>query len=112
MSKIGKRRRTAGSAPDHAHETVSGSRCAQGEPEGHPVGRLLDRQIRALTEAGCIRIFADEKSGKNAEREEPWKALDCLRKSAARCRPVPSASVGLAVAPLAHIANSPLRMHG
>ncbi|MEU3616488.1 recombinase family protein [Streptomyces sp. NPDC006872] len=31
---------------------------------------MLDRQIRALTEAGCIRIFADKKSGKNAEREE------------------------------------------
>jgi DNA invertase Pin-like site-specific DNA recombinase len=40
---------------------------------------LLDRQIRALTEAGCIRIFADKKSGKNAEREELWKALDYLR---------------------------------
>jgi DNA invertase Pin-like site-specific DNA recombinase len=40
---------------------------------------LLDRQIRALTEAGCMRIFADKKSGKNAEREELWKALDFLR---------------------------------
>ena len=28
-------------------------------------GQLLDRQIHALTEAGCIRIFADKKSGKN-----------------------------------------------
>jgi hypothetical protein len=26
-------------------------------------GQLLDRQIHALTEAGCIRIFADKKSG-------------------------------------------------
>ena len=42
-------------------------------------GQLLDRQIHALTEAGCIRIFADKKSGKNAEREELWKALDYLR---------------------------------
>ncbi|MGW3956365.1 recombinase family protein [Streptomyces sp. NPDC004752] len=42
-------------------------------------GQLLDRQIHALTEAGCIRIFADKKSGKNAEREELWKALDFLR---------------------------------
>ncbi|WJE00878.1 recombinase family protein [Streptomyces antimycoticus] len=42
-------------------------------------GQLLDRQIHALTEAGCIRIFADKKSGKNAEREEMWKALDYLR---------------------------------
>jgi DNA invertase Pin-like site-specific DNA recombinase len=42
-------------------------------------GQLLDRQTRALTEAGCSRIFADKKSGKNAEREELWKALDYLR---------------------------------
>ncbi|MFE5586899.1 recombinase family protein [Kitasatospora sp. NPDC056531] len=41
--------------------------------------QLLDRQIHALTEAGCIRIFADKKSGKNAEREELRKALDFLR---------------------------------
>jgi DNA invertase Pin-like site-specific DNA recombinase len=42
-------------------------------------GQLLDRQVHALTEAECIRIFADKKSGKNAEREELWKALDFLR---------------------------------
>ncbi|MEV0322692.1 recombinase family protein [Streptomyces sp. NPDC050658] len=42
-------------------------------------GQLLDRQIHALTEAGCIRIFADKKSGKNADREELWKTLDYLR---------------------------------
>ncbi|MEU6870444.1 recombinase family protein [Streptomyces sp. NPDC088190] len=42
-------------------------------------GQLLDRQIHALTEARCIRIFSDKKSGKNAEREELWKALDYLR---------------------------------
>ena len=40
---------------------------------------FLDRQITALTEAGCIRIFADKKSGKSVEREELWKALDYLR---------------------------------
>ncbi|WP_079034873.1 recombinase family protein [Streptomyces hirsutus] len=34
----------------------------------------------AVTEAGCIRIFTDKKSGKNAEREELRKgALDYLR---------------------------------
>ncbi len=42
-------------------------------------GQLLDRQIAALTAAGCIRVFADKKSGKNVEREELWKALDYLR---------------------------------
>lgn len=42
-------------------------------------GQRPDRQTHALTEAGCIRIFADKKSGKNIEREELWKALDHLR---------------------------------
>ncbi|MFB0617963.1 recombinase family protein [Streptomyces sp. AGS-58] len=44
-----------------------------------PKGQLLGRQIRALTEARCIRIFSDKESGKIAEREELWKALDYLR---------------------------------
>jgi DNA invertase Pin-like site-specific DNA recombinase len=42
-------------------------------------GQNLDRQISALKEAGCARIFTDKKSGKNAEREELWKALDYAR---------------------------------
>ncbi|MFF0109597.1 recombinase family protein [Streptomyces hirsutus] len=42
-------------------------------------GQLLDRQIAALTAAGCVRIFTDKKSGKNAEREELSKCLDYLR---------------------------------
>lgn len=42
-------------------------------------GQYLDRQIAALTAAGCIRVFADRKSGKNIEREELWRALDYLR---------------------------------
>ncbi|WP_327096091.1 recombinase family protein [Nocardia vinacea] len=42
-------------------------------------GQLLDRQIAALTAAGCQRIFTDKKSGKNAEREELWACLDYLR---------------------------------
>ncbi|MFH9871624.1 recombinase family protein [Streptomyces lydicus] len=42
-------------------------------------GQLLDRQIAALNEADCVRVFADKKSGKNAEREELWKALDYVR---------------------------------
>ncbi|MFJ9822236.1 recombinase family protein [Streptomyces sp. NPDC101151] len=49
----------------------------------HQAGRhqrqSLNRQIHALTEAGCIRIFADQNSGKNAEREELRKARDYLR---------------------------------
>jgi DNA invertase Pin-like site-specific DNA recombinase len=39
----------------------------------------LDRQLAALNAAGCLKIFADKKSGKNAEREELSKALDYLR---------------------------------
>ncbi|MEX2974835.1 recombinase family protein [Streptomyces sp. C184] len=44
-----------------------------------PKGQLLDRQIAALEAAGCARIFADKKSGKSAEHEELWAALDYLR---------------------------------
>ncbi|MEU0787582.1 recombinase family protein [Streptomyces sp. NPDC006173] len=42
-------------------------------------GQNLDRQIAALTDCGCAKIFADKKSGKNAEREELWKALEYAR---------------------------------
>lgn len=42
-------------------------------------GQNLDRQIAALTECGCAKIFADKKSGKTVEREELWKALDYAR---------------------------------
>lgn len=49
-------------------------------------GQLLDRQVHALTEAGCIRIFADKKSGKNAKREELRKA------STTSARATPSSS--------------------
>ncbi|WP_031099018.1 recombinase family protein [Streptomyces sp. NRRL S-15] len=42
-------------------------------------GQLLDRQVSALTDAGCARIFTDKLSGKNAERPELWKALDYAR---------------------------------
>ncbi|MET9915210.1 recombinase family protein [Streptomyces sp. NPDC006476] len=42
-------------------------------------GQLLDRQISALEAAGCARIFAEKKSGRNAEREELWKCLDYVR---------------------------------
>ena len=42
-------------------------------------GQLLDRQQRALAEAGCLRIFADKLSGKNANRPELAACLDYLR---------------------------------
>jgi len=39
----------------------------------------LDRQVAALDTAGCIRVFADKKSGKDGDREELRKALDYAR---------------------------------
>ena len=42
-------------------------------------GQILDRQTRALTEAGCIRVFADKLSGKTADRPELAACLDYLR---------------------------------
>ena len=42
-------------------------------------GQLLDRLQHALAEAGCLRIFADKLSGKNADRPEPAACLDYLR---------------------------------
>jgi DNA invertase Pin-like site-specific DNA recombinase len=42
-------------------------------------GQILDRQIRALTEVGCIRVFADKLPGKTADRPELAACLDYLR---------------------------------
>ena len=42
-------------------------------------GQLLDRQQHAVAEAGCLRIFADKLSGKNAGRPELAACLDYLR---------------------------------
>lgn len=39
----------------------------------------LARQFAALEAAGCIRVFADKKSGKDVGREELRRALDYLR---------------------------------
>jgi DNA invertase Pin-like site-specific DNA recombinase len=39
----------------------------------------LDRQIHALTAAGCQKIYTDKKSGKDAERAELWKCLEYMR---------------------------------
>jgi DNA invertase Pin-like site-specific DNA recombinase len=42
-------------------------------------GQNLDRQARALTEAGCIQIFADKQPGKTAGRPELAACLDYVR---------------------------------
>jgi DNA invertase Pin-like site-specific DNA recombinase len=47
--------------------------------ESSTSGQLLDRQMHALAEAGCLRIFADTQSGKTADRPELAACLDYLR---------------------------------
>ncbi|MDL4818663.1 recombinase family protein [Actinomadura opuntiae] len=42
-------------------------------------GQRLDRQLAALEQAGCARIYADKKAGENVERAELWKALEYAR---------------------------------
>ena len=42
-------------------------------------GQLLDRQQHAPAGAGCLRVFADKLSGKNADRPELAACLDYLR---------------------------------
>lgn len=39
----------------------------------------LDRQLHALDGAGCLRVFADKLSGRNADRPELLACLDYLR---------------------------------
>ena len=40
-------------------------------------GQLLDRQQHALAEAGCLRIFADKLSGKDADRPDRPELAAC-----------------------------------
>jgi DNA invertase Pin-like site-specific DNA recombinase len=43
------------------------------------VEQNLDRQITALTDAGCTLIFQEKLSGKNTNRPELTKMIACLR---------------------------------
>jgi DNA invertase Pin-like site-specific DNA recombinase len=42
-------------------------------------GQLLDRQLHALTEVGCIKVFADKQSGRDADRPDLAACLKYLR---------------------------------
>jgi len=41
--------------------------------------QFLDRQTRALAEVGCLRVFAEKRTGRTAERPELQACLDYLR---------------------------------
>ena len=41
--------------------------------------QILDRQTRALAEVGCLRVFAEKRTGRTAERPELQACLDYLR---------------------------------
>ncbi|WP_280212192.1 recombinase family protein [Nocardia cyriacigeorgica] len=62
-----------------ALDPIGGGGALVGYARVSTAGQLLDRQVLALTGAGCQKIFADKKSGKTAEREELWRCLDYLR---------------------------------
>lgn len=42
-------------------------------------GQLLGRQLHALNEVGCIKVFADKQSGRDADRVDLIACLDYLR---------------------------------
>jgi DNA invertase Pin-like site-specific DNA recombinase len=42
-------------------------------------GQLLDRQLRALDEAGCAKVFSDQLSGRDSDRPELQACLAYLR---------------------------------
>jgi DNA invertase Pin-like site-specific DNA recombinase len=64
---------------DLAPEPTAGTGALIGYARVSTSGQNLDRQMVALTEAGCIRVFADKLSGKDASRPELQACLDYLR---------------------------------
>lgn len=62
-----------------ALDPIGGGGALIGYGRVSTTGQLLDRQIHALTAAGCQKIYTDKKSGKDTEREELWKCLDYMR---------------------------------
>ncbi|MGY5134867.1 recombinase family protein [Streptomyces nigrescens] len=74
-----RRPRTPSFSPPLAALLTSAAGARIGYARVSTKGQLLDQMVAALEAAGCARTFADKKSGKNAEREELWAALDQLR---------------------------------
>jgi DNA invertase Pin-like site-specific DNA recombinase len=71
---------TSPALPDElAPEPAAGAGALVGYARVSTKGQNLDAQIRALTAAGCLRVFADKLSGKNAARPELAACLDYLR---------------------------------
>ncbi|MFL1427390.1 MULTISPECIES: recombinase family protein [unclassified Nocardiopsis] len=62
-------------APEPAH----GGGALVGYARVSTQGQKLDRQLAALETAGCSKIFADKKSGKNAQRPDLKACLAYLR---------------------------------
>jgi DNA invertase Pin-like site-specific DNA recombinase len=64
---------------ESAPEPAAGGGALIGYARVSTKGQNLDAQIRALTAAGCLRVFADRLSGRNAARPELEACLDYLR---------------------------------
>ncbi|MFI6573959.1 recombinase family protein [Nocardia fluminea] len=62
-----------------ALDPIGGGGALVGYGRVSTTGQLLDRQLAALTAAGCQKIFTDKKSGKDTERAELWKCLEYMR---------------------------------
>ncbi|MFE3028374.1 recombinase family protein [Nocardia tengchongensis] len=62
-----------------ALDPIGGGGALVGYARVSTTDQLLDRQLLALTAAGCQKVFADKKFGKNAEREELQRCLEYLR---------------------------------
>lgn len=62
-----------------ALDPIGGGGALVGYARVSTTDQLLDRQLLALRAAGCQKVFADKKSGKNAEREKLQRCLEYLR---------------------------------